>query len=400
MLLCLAAGVWRFLADEALEPATKAWLDTPRADQDAEGLDSLFFMGLMAPLGADPTDHARDLMRQLEEDFNLRVDYVLELMADSPCEIDDWGCWENDDTSWVAEALADYAHVLERWYSLPVHHDFGTDSLTRWLFALLGPSLELLSHLMTLQLLDGKRNQRLDELATLALDHAVQLSVARPTDGNSIALVMFEVLKRESINQMMRAVRFGGEPPDQERLDQFMVQKLPVGDQLVAWGRSEFDRLQYAWPRVYRDFLERRLDNKCRTLNRARACLEQVIELADPAPLFEFMEAEAKICGDDWRSWRNWHGDRLIDLYIFSRNDMACRIRELAHGDDLVIALLDALVAEEDEANRLAAVARANPFYPERGAFLKADRICFEPLAPACGQTCLQAPWPVTSSLE
>jgi hypothetical protein len=398
--ICLGAGGWWFLADEELEPATQAWLEAPRAGQDAEGLDFLFFMGLMAPPGADPIEHARDLIRQHEEDFDLRIDYLPDLMAGSPCEIDDWACWDSDNTSWVADTLVDYAHVLDRWYSLPVHHDFGAEPIMRWLLGVLAPSNQLLDHLITLQLIDAKRNQRLDELALKALEQSAQLSSARPVEGNSVGLLIFELLKSQSVRHILRAVRFGAEPPDQERLDQFMAHQLPVADQLVAWTQLEFDRFHYTWPRVHRDFSDRLLDKENRTLNRARACLEQVIELADPAKLFEFMEAEVEICGPDWRSRRNWHGDELVDHLVFGRNDIACRVHGLAHRDDLAIALLAALAVQDTETARLAEVARANPYYPERGAFLKEDQVCFESLGPGCGETCLPAPWPVTPSTE
>lgn len=402
--LLLGAGTWWFLADEALEPATQAWLDAPRAEQGTEGLDYLILMGLMAPAEADPIEHARDLIRQKEADHDLRFDYLPDLMQNSPCEIEDWACWENDETPWVADTLAEYAHVLDRWYSLPVHLDFDAEAdnekrLTRWVLGLFVPPLELLDHLMTLQLVDAKHNQHLDDLALQALEQAVQLSAARPDAGSSISLLIFEVLKQQPIRHMMRAVRFGAAVPEQERLDQFMAHQLQVDDQLTAWARSEFDRFHDAWPHLYRDFLDRQLDKENRTLNRARACLEQVIELADPDRVFAFMEAEEEICGPEWRSWRNWHGDWLIDFYmLFSVNTIACRILELAHRDDLAIALLNALAAEDSEDLRLAAVARANPYYPERGALMKEDQICFEQLAPGCGESCLPAPWPITSS--
>jgi hypothetical protein len=359
----VAAASW-FHADEPLDPATLAWLEPSRTDQNIEGLDYLILMGAMAPANADPIEHARELLRRKEADFDLQIDYLSELMQGSPCEIDDWACWDSDQTPWVTDTLANYAHVLERWYSLPVHHDFDEEPIRRWLFGLMIPALELLGNLMTLQLVDAKRNQDLDELALQMLEQATQLSAARPVDGKSISLVVFELIRQRAIKQMLLAVRFGAASPPPERLDQLLTHQMSLGDQLLAWAQYEFDQLEYAYPFLHRDFPDNLLARENRTLNRARACLEQVIELADPARLFDFIEAEAEICGSDWRSWRNWRGDDSIDVFFFHRTDIACRIRELAHRDYLAIAVLDALAAEDTEDLRQAEVARANPFYP------------------------------------
>lgn len=399
VLLCLAAGVWWFLADEALEPATQAWLDAPRADQAAEGLDFLLFMGSMAPAGADPIEYARGLISLKEADFKFLVNYPPDIMQDAPCAIKDWVCWEIDDSTWVAHTLSNHAHVLERWQSLPVHNDFGDQPL-RWVLSLVAPALDSRDHLMKIQLIDAHRRDNLNELASQALDHAAKMALARPRDGNALSLLLFEITRQQSINQVMKAIRLGASPPVRETLDQFLSGQLLVDDQLTASAYHDFDRLRNALPYIHRYFPGTLLARENRTLNRVRACLENVIELADPARLLEFLKAEEKICGPEWRSWRNWRADEIIEMQLYGSGLSACRIITRSLHDTLVEASLSVLTTQDSDDLRLAQIARANPFYPERGALLKGDRVCFESLAPACVEACLPAPWPVTSSLE
>ena len=395
----LLALIWWFLADEALDPATQAWLEDGYESPHSEGLDYLLFMGLMAPANENPIEYARHTARQMDAGTDVQVDYLPELMRNSPCDIDDWDCWKRDDSQWVASTLESNDHALNRWYSLPVHHDFGEEPLS-WLFGLGVPAVESLQHLQTLQLVDAKRRQDLDQLALKAVEHAARMAEARPMDGNILSLVLFEAIRQTSLNQMMEAIRLGAVPPPQEDIEELFANQISVEDHLIVWSHREFQKFSNLRPSFHRQFPNFLLARENRTLNRARACLEQAVPLSEPTLLFEFMEAESEICDPDWKSWRNWRGDDLIDLYFWGLESSACRVHGAAQRELLANATLVALVANHSESQRLAAVGRANPFHPYLGAILKGEEICFEALAPTCGEACLPAPWRVDSVAE
>jgi len=390
---------WWFLADEALEPATEAWLEKGHERPPSEGQDYLLFMGLMAPDNENPIEYARHLAEQMEAGADAEVDFLPELMRNSPCDIDDWECWKHDDSPWVANTLQYNGHALNRWYSLPVHHDFGDEPLS-WLFRLGVPAVESLQHLQTLQLVDAMRRQDLDELASKAIEHAARMAEARPKNGNILSLLLFEAIRQRSLNQLMEAIRLGAALPPQEDIEQLFAHQISVEDKLIVWSHREFQKFTNLRPRFHRQFPNFLLARENRTLNRARACLEQVVALSESASLFEFIEAESEICGSDWRSWRNWRGDDLIDMYFWGQESSACRVHGVAQRDLLARAILGSLVEHHSESQRLAAVSRANPFHPDLGAVLEGENICFEPLAPNCGEVCLPAPWSAKSEPE
>lgn len=320
--------------------------------------------GIAAPAGVDPVEHAHALIDQLEQDFNLRFDYVSDLMKDSPCEIEDWDCWRNDDSTWLADTLHDHEHVLSRWYQLPLYGDF-EGGPKRWIFGLLATAVE----------------------------HAARLAAARPNDGTILSHLSFDLVRGISLRQAMRAIRFGATAPTPEQLDLLLLNRLSISHALEAWALSELARLQSAHPFLHWGYVEQLLARENRTLNRARSCLEQVVELAEPDKLAEFILTEAEICGPGWQSWRNWRGDESIDLYIFNLDLAACQVSSMAQRDVLAHASVRARFEHDSEQQRLAAIAASNPFYPDRGAFIRDESVCFESLSAGCGEACVLKPW-------
>jgi len=395
-LVFFLAWAWWFLTDEALDAETARWLEKDQVPTPSQGLDYLFLMGLMAPVDEDPIEYALDLTRQVDPVLDQPVDYLPELMRDSPCDIDDWDCWAREDSLWVANTLASYEHVLGRWHSLPVHHDFGEEPLS-WLFRLALPALEALDYFLALQLVAAKHSGNLDELALQAFDQAARLASARPNDGNILSLLFFESIRERSIRQLFLAIRLGAEPPSSELIEQNFAARIVIEDHLSVWARRElsgFRDFRATFQRGLPDFL---LASKNRTLNRARECLEQAFPLADESKLLELMESESELCGPAWRSWRNWRGDDLIHLFFMAPDSVACRVHGVARREHLAKAILHALIAYESESQRLTAIGRANPYHPDAGAFLKGEQVCFDLPAAACGEVCLPAPWSVNS---
>jgi hypothetical protein len=395
----LIIWAWWFLSDEALNPATEAWLEENHERSKSEGLDYLLLMGLMAPANENPIEYARDLVKQVEADPELQVDYLLDLMRNSPCDIDDWSCWNRDDSPWIANALERNSHALNRWYSLPVHQDFGEEPLS-WLFGLGVPVLDALEHLLTFQLIDAKRWEELDELALKALEHAGRMAASRPMDGNNLSLLIFEVIKQRSLDHMMEAIRLGAKPPPREVIGQHFGERLSIEDQLRAWAQREFLEFRNFRAILHRGFPDILLARKNRTLNRARACLAQSFALVDKAKLFDVMKAESELCGPEWRSWRNWRGDELIHLFFMAPENVACRVHVVAQRELLAEATLHAVLDYHLESQRLAAIGQANSFGPNAGAILKGEEVCFDLPTAACGEVCLSAPWPVNSPAQ